>query len=252
MAFDWDCQRRVGDRRSWRRACVPPRSGSASRRAVRVCVPPRSATPLGRARGCPGAAWARGDVVAIGTTSVTTLASTDRSRRPGPVLRSRCAPADVSSGCSSCSPSRRSRRRCGSRLNATPSAPGCGQLVERFRERVQTDAVEGRLALALDAGELGVWTLDVRSGVAEWSLEDGRAARRRADEGWCRGPVRRRASPTTAARSAAPSNEPARSGTPDDRVPASTDARRGIIWLSTRVSRVQAEGGPLGPLGGLL
>ena len=122
-------------------------------------------------------------------------------------------------------------------------AAGLGQLVDRFQDRLQADAVEGRLSLALDAGELGVWTLDVRSGRARWSarmaelhaveqIEGG------ADTLFGRVVVDDRPDVGHALERARAVDEPQ---TVEYRV---HDADRGTTWLSTRLTRVRTEGAP--------
>lgn len=120
---------------------------------------------------------------------------------------------------------------------------GLGQLVQHFRERLQAHAAEGRLGLALDAGELGVWTLDVRSGRAEWSprmaelhgvdeLEGG------ADALFATVVTEDRRIVGGALERARAVDEPQ---TVEYRV---HDTDRGTCWLSTRLARVQTNGGP--------
>lgn len=120
---------------------------------------------------------------------------------------------------------------------------GLGQVVERFRDRLAADAVEGRLALALDAGELGVWTLDVRSGLAEWSARMGELHAVETTSGGADAVFAAvvgddRAAIGHALERAREVDEPQ---TVEYRV---HDSERGTSWVSTRLTRVQANGGP--------
>jgi PAS domain S-box-containing protein len=120
---------------------------------------------------------------------------------------------------------------------------GFGQLLERYRDRLAADAVEGRLALALDAGQLGVWTLDVRSGVAQWSsrmaeLHGVVATEGAADAVFATVLADDRAEVGRALARAREVDEPQ---TVEYRV---HDPDRGTIWVSTRLTRVRAHGGP--------
>jgi PAS domain S-box-containing protein len=122
-------------------------------------------------------------------------------------------------------------------------ATGLGQLVERFRDRMQADAVEGRLALALDAGELGVWSLDVRSGRAQWSSR--MAELHGVDE--CEGVADSVFARVVADDRATVGHALARAREVDDPQTVAYrlhDPDRGTTWLSTRITRVQTEGGP--------
>ena len=120
---------------------------------------------------------------------------------------------------------------------------GFGQLVERFGARLQAEAAEGRLALALDAGELGFWTLDVRSGRAEWSARmaelhavDGTEGG--ADSLFANVAAEDRVGVGHALERARRSDE---TQTVEYRV---EDADRGTSWLSTRLTRIHTHGGP--------
>ncbi len=208
----------------------------------------RSATlrqPFQIGEGLPGAAWERDDVVVVDTVA--------GDSRFGPGYGSNRLPQF-----GAMVPLRSGRRLVGvlellahRRLDATlwlasevdVVSSGLGQLVDRFRERVQVREVEGRLALALDVGELGVWTLDVRSGRAEWSQRmadlhgvtavDGGAdtlfAAVVADDRPAIGEVLERARGIDETQ------------TVTYRV---RDVERGTSWISTRVTRVKANGGP--------
>ena len=119
---------------------------------------------------------------------------------------------------------------------------GLGQLVERFGARLQAEAVEGRLALALDAGELGVWTLDVRSGRADWSarmadLHCVETTAGGADTLFQHVVGDDRAVVGQALERARSLDEP---HTVEYRV---HDAERGTSWVSTRLTRVRTHGG---------
>ena len=122
-------------------------------------------------------------------------------------------------------------------------ATGLGQLVERFLDRLQADAVEGRLSLALDAGELGVWTLDARSGRARWSSRMADLHGVLAIEGgvetlFAAVVADDRPAVGAALERARTVDEP---HTVEYRV---HDSDRGTCWLSTRLTRVQSHGGP--------
>jgi GAF domain-containing protein len=120
---------------------------------------------------------------------------------------------------------------------------GLGHLVERFRVQVQAESVEGRLALALAAGELGVWNLDVRSGRAKWSTRMAELHSVRSTAGGAASVFASLHPDDTAAvgqvlERARGTDEPQ---TVEYRV---RDIDRGTTWVSTRVTRVRMDGGP--------
>ena len=118
-----------------------------------------------------------------------------------------------------------------------------GQLAERFRAQMEADSIEGRLALALDAGELGVWNLDVRSGRARWSARMAELHAVSATHGGA-----------TAVFSAVHPDDATSVGQALERARGTDepqtveyrvrDSERGTTWVSTRVTRVQLGGGP--------
>ena len=121
-------------------------------------------------------------------------------------------------------------------------AAGFGRLLERFGARVQAEAAEGRLALALDAGELGVWTLDVRSGRADWSVRMADLHGVDVTAGGAETLFQHvvaddRAVVGQALERARTLDEP---HTVEYRV---HDAERGTSWVSTRLTRVRTHGG---------
>lgn len=204
----------------------------------------RSATlrqPFLIGEGLPGTAWERGDVVVVDDVgSDPRFGSgygTNRRPQTGALI-----------------PLRVGRRMVGvvellthARLDPTlwlaSEAESIGHLVERFRSRMHTDSIEGRLALALDAGELGVWDLDVRSGLARWSTRMAELHAVTATEGG--------ASSVFAAvepADAALVGEVLQRARSTDEVQTVEyrvrDTERGTAWISTRVTRVQADGGP--------
>lgn len=209
----------------------------------------RSATsrqPFLRGEGLPGAAWEKAEVIVVDDVGVDPRFGsgygTNRRPQTGALI-----------------PARVGRRIVGvvELLTYAQVAPNLwlaseadsisaslGQLIERFGARTQTESIEGRLALALEAGELGVWTLDVRSGLAGWSLRMAELHAVDATEGGASsvfGALHPDDSPLVGevlqrARSA---DEPQ---TVEYRV---RDRDRGTTWISTRVTRVQSNGGAL-------
>ena len=208
----------------------------------------RSATlrqPFQVGEGLPGAAWERDEVVV--------LDGVDGDSRFGPGYGSNRLPR---SGV--VIPLHSGRRLVGvlellahRSLDATlwlaseaeTVSSGLGQLTERFRERVQVHEVEGRLALALEAGELGVWTLDVRSGRAEWSP---RMAELHGIQDFEGGAETLFASVVAEDRAAIGGVLERARGSDETQTVAYRvrDAERGTSWISTRVTRVKANGGP--------
>lgn len=120
-----------------------------------------------------------------------------------------------------------------------------GHLVERYRDRMQADALGDRLALALDAGRFGVWTLDVRSGAAEWSP---RMAELHGID-----PALSTGAPDTVFANVVEDDRVALgsavAASRNEDEPASVDYRvvgddGDMRWISTRLTRVQDNGGP--------
>lgn len=208
----------------------------------------RSATlrqPFLMGEGLPGAAWQKGEVVVVDDVGVDPRFGsgygTNRRPQTGALI-----------------PVRVGRRIVGviellTYAHVDPTlwlaseadsiSASLGQLIERFRARMQADSIEGRLALALEAGELGVWTLDVRSGLARWSLRMAELHAVDATEGGVSS-VFSALHPDDAAvvgevlQRARSTDEPQ---TVEYRV---RDSDRGTTWISTRVTRVQSGGGP--------
>ncbi len=245
-AFDWDVATvwAVDDQSStlrsaaiWERSADPERSyRSATRRQ-----------PLPRGEGLPGLAWERDAVAPVDDVDI------DNDPRFGAAFGSERRPRS-----GAMIPVRSGRRIVGilellayRQVDATlwlaseaeVVGTGVGQLVERFRERVQVHEVEGRLALALDAGELGVWTLDVRSGAAEWSAR--MAELHGVDV--LSGGAETLFGGVVADDRAAVGHVLERARSMDETQTVAyrvRDAERGTSWISTRVTRVRANGGP--------
>ena len=208
----------------------------------------RSATlrqPYLPGEGIPGAAWERGDVVVVhGVDDDPRFGQgygTNRRPQTGALIPLRSGQRVVGVlelfSYAELDPD----LWLGSEAGAIASA--VGQLVERYQDRLQADAVEGRLSLALDAGQLGVWTLDVRSGQAQWStrmaeLHGVEPLTGGADTLFGRVVVDDRADVGHALERARVVDEPQ---TVEYRV---HDSHRGTTWLSTRLTRVRTEGGP--------
>lgn len=209
----------------------------------------RSATlrqPFLAGEGLPGSAWERGEVVAVHDVSSDprfgTGYGTNRRPQSGAMIPLRVGRrivgvlellthADVDATLWLAS-------------EAESIGSSLGQLVERFRDRIEADSIEGRLALALEAGDFGVWTLDIRSDVARWSARMAELHGIEETKGGA-----------ASLFAAVDAEDAARVGqvlerarelddpqTVEYRV---TDSERGTTWVSTRVTRVQVQGGPV-------
>ncbi len=120
---------------------------------------------------------------------------------------------------------------------------GIGQLVERFRERVRSDLAESRLALALEAGDLGVLMSELGLGPTEWSPRMAALHGVNATSGTTEELF---ASVVPADRARLDAALATATDTGDTQILEYQVQSAGelVVWVSTRITRVQVNGGP--------